>query len=182
MSLIWLGRNSWVFYSKFGHPKSLISHAKQSMVEFTVAQHSRTQALGVRNTIVRVDAIWSELEGEVVKVNQDVFIDIKTNRVGIGVIIRNSTCDIMAYLFFFLVSLFLLFRCLGKIEYSVWIKSKLFMLKISGRSNLYCGKEQKFFEASICWQRGVALVCQSHGGMLKFQGKQGSLPNKKGRK
>lgn len=56
MRLIWLQGNSWVFDAKFEHSKSLISHAKHFLEEFTTAQ-LKSQVSGVQNQAVIADAI-----------------------------------------------------------------------------------------------------------------------------
>lgn len=90
-------RISWVFDGKFELLKSLISHAKQSLKDFTTAQ-IRYQAPRVRNLAARMDASRRKSKGEVFKANWDAIIVMKTNKMGIRVIVKNSDGDIMACL------------------------------------------------------------------------------------
>ncbi|XP_042973040.1 uncharacterized protein LOC122304840 [Carya illinoinensis] len=93
MRRIWLRRNSFIFEKKFESPKVLIHAAKQNLEEFrTVNNPSKPDQVDRR--LIR----WKEPDAMVCKVNWDAALDVKNKQVGIGIIVRDSEGEILAYL------------------------------------------------------------------------------------
>lgn len=97
MRKIWSRRNSLLFEKKFDGPRNILKAARQSMNEFSRAQQlqQKDQLNRGKN---REEFKWEKSADIGFKANWDAAVDVHAKKVGIGVIIRHSNGDLVAYL------------------------------------------------------------------------------------
>lgn len=89
--LMWLRRNSFVFNKEFTPPQQVPTMAADSLAQFKIA-NARPDPV----ERISVYQQWVKLTDGWVKVNYDAAIELPTNRMGIGVVIRDASGEVQA--------------------------------------------------------------------------------------
>jgi ribonuclease HI len=91
---IWLRRNSFVFSGVLSSPQQLVKAAKDSLSDFqNAALSSNMGPAGIPNTVGQQ---WRKPPVGVVKINWDAGVAKATSKMGVGVIARDSTGQVLA--------------------------------------------------------------------------------------
>ncbi|XP_042972768.1 uncharacterized protein LOC122304571 [Carya illinoinensis] len=91
---VWLRRNDWIFEKRMACPKNSFSATKAALHEFHDSQVALTQRGVVQKTNTEM-VRWEKPERGYVKVNWDASMDLKGQRMGIGIMIRDEQGEAM---------------------------------------------------------------------------------------
>ncbi|XP_042939443.1 uncharacterized protein LOC122274473 [Carya illinoinensis] len=95
---IWLRRNGLVFDNKFVGPNEVFNQDVQCLTDFQLAQVKQSSKANNGVSISNKATHWKPPMGDVLKVNWDAAWKIKKDRSEIGVVIRDSSGEIIASL------------------------------------------------------------------------------------
>ncbi|XP_042939662.1 uncharacterized protein LOC122274720 [Carya illinoinensis] len=93
---VWLRRNTFLFEKKFGSPSAVVKQAEATLEEFQLAQRGDQKGKGCPAAGRRVK--WKAPGDEVVKVNWDAGVNLKEERTGIGVVVRDDKGEVLVAL------------------------------------------------------------------------------------
>ncbi|XP_042972892.1 uncharacterized protein LOC122304693 [Carya illinoinensis] len=98
MRRIWLRRNGMVFDNKLVGPNEVFNQAVQCLTDFQLAQVKQTSKIDSSVPINNKAIHWKPPMGDILKVNWDAAWKTKEDRSGIGVVIRDSSGEVLASL------------------------------------------------------------------------------------
>lgn len=90
---IWFRRNALVFGGKLSSPAQVVQCTKDSLMEFQLAQ---LESPGNGSSRKQPNQKWRKPQAGVLKFNWDAALNRKTNRMGVGVVVRDEGGAVLA--------------------------------------------------------------------------------------